>query len=469
MATSATQVPAHATTRVLLALAWPIVLARATQAVVGFADALMVAPLGEETLAAVTTGALDTFAFVMLPMGTVFIVQSFAAQFQGRGELAAVRRYAWYGLMIAALAGVLSAFAIPFIPAVVYALGYAPAVSEQMSTYLAIRVLSVGAVVGAEALGNWYGGLGNTRLAMVVGIATMITNIAGNYLLIEPRFGLPGYGAAGAAWASVGATFVGFGVAATAFALDLGTRGTRRPGPLGLRTSELYRVLRFGLPNGVNWFLEFSAFVVFINIVVGHLGTTVLAAMNVVLQINAISFMPAFGVASAGAILVGNAIGARRKDGVWPVVRRTMAVTCAWMVSIGAIYWLAPAQLIGLFRPRDVPAEELVAIGATMLALSAFWQLFDALGMTLSEALRAAGDTTFCMNARIVLAWFVFTPGAWIAVRVLEGGVYEIMGSVIGYLALLSLVLGLRFASGRWRNIDLLGAETRPLETGASS
>ncbi len=57
-----------ASARVLLALAWPIVLARATQAVVGFSDALMVAPLGEETLAAVTTGALDTFAFVMLPM-----------------------------------------------------------------------------------------------------------------------------------------------------------------------------------------------------------------------------------------------------------------------------------------------------------------------------------------------------------------------------------------------------------------
>ena len=39
-----------------------------------------------------------------------------------------------------------------------------------------------------------------------------------------------------------------------------------------------------------------------------------------------------------------------------------------------------------------------------MLALSALWQLFDATSMTLSEALRAAGDTTYCMNARIVLA-----------------------------------------------------------------
>ena len=80
-------------------------------------------------------------------------------------------------------------------------------------------------------------------------------------------------------------------------------------GRLGLNLQELWRVLRFGLPNGVNWFLEFAAFVLFINVVVAHLGTTVLAAFNVVMQINSISFMPAFGVSSAGAIFVGEATG----------------------------------------------------------------------------------------------------------------------------------------------------------------
>jgi MATE family multidrug resistance protein len=338
-------------------------------------------------------------------------------------------------------------------------LGYAPAVHEQMSDYVAIRLLSIAAVVGMEALGNWYGGLGNTRLAMVASIVTMVANIAGNHALIEPRFGLPGYGAVGAAWASTLASWLGFGVAAGAFALGIGCAQTRVHGRLGLRKDEFGRVIRFGLPNGVNWFLEFAAFALFINVVVGHLGTSALAAMNVVLQINSISFMPAFGVASAGAILIGTAIGARRPDQVWPIVRMTLAVTCTWMVSVGVVYWLAPAPLIGLFRPRDLPAENLIAIGATMLALSALWQLFDATAMTLSEALRAAGDTAWCMNARIVLAWFVFTPAAWVAVFVFGGGVNTMMGSVIGYVALLAFAFAFRFASGRWRQIDLLGSE----------
>jgi MATE family multidrug resistance protein len=62
--------------RPLLSLAWPMVLARATQSVIGFSDSLMVAPLGEAPLAAVTTGALNTLAIAILPMGIVFIVRA---------------------------------------------------------------------------------------------------------------------------------------------------------------------------------------------------------------------------------------------------------------------------------------------------------------------------------------------------------------------------------------------------------
>ena len=84
--------PAATLVRRLLALSWPVVVARATQSVIGFSDALLVSPLGEESLAAVTTGAFNTFCLVILPMGTSFILQSFAAQLRGRGDLVAVRR-----------------------------------------------------------------------------------------------------------------------------------------------------------------------------------------------------------------------------------------------------------------------------------------------------------------------------------------------------------------------------------------
>jgi MATE family multidrug resistance protein len=440
----------------LLNLAWPIVLARATQAVVGFSDALMTAPLGEKALAAVTTGSMDVLTFVMLPMGTMFILQSFASQLRGRGEFEAARRYAIHGLLLSCLAGLLALAALPLLPTVVGSIGLEPEVAAHMVKYMEIRMLGVTAIVGIEALGNWYGGLGNTRVAMMTGVAIMILNLLGNYSLILPRFGLPGYGVAGAAWASTLSSWVGFALVCVLFFCRYS-----QPAKSGASTApsrgELWRIVRFGLPSGVNWFLEFAAFIVFINVVVGHLGTTALAAFNVAFQINSISFMPAFGVASACAILCGEAIGQGQRERVWPLVKLTLWVTCGWMVSVGALYVTVPELLIELFRAEGGQADELMRLGAIMLAFCGVWQVFDAVGMTFTEALRAAGDTAWPMAARITLAWLLFTPLSWTAVLYFHGGVATVMLSIITYIAVLAGVLTYRFASGRWKTIELVG------------
>ena len=437
----------------VLRLAWPIVLARATQSVIGFTDALMVAPLGQESLAATTTGGLNAFAFIILPMGTVFIVQSFTAQLRGQGDLVAARRYAYYGLFIALVAALVAAVAAPFLPNALSHFGYAPRVHALMSQNASIRLFSVGGAVGTEALGNYYGGLGRTRPAMVAGVVAMVANVGLNWLLIEPHLGLPGYGVVGSASASVIATWLGFATIGLKFTRDGGGA------PVGLRTRELWRMLRFGLPNGVNWLLEFSAFTLFVNAGVGHLGTTELAAFNVVLQVNTMSFMPAFGIASAGAILVGENIGRRTLERVWPTVRTTGLVAASWMAFVSVWYLIAPALIVGWFQPRGVPNEALLRAGTTMLGVSVAWQLFDAAGLTLSEALRAAGDTFFCMVARVVLAWGAFVPAAFFLARSSSASAASMMLCLTGYIVLLAITFAARFGSGRWRHIDLVGVE----------
>ena len=440
--------------RALLTLAWPVVLSRSAQAVIGFSDALMTAPLGPDALAATTAGSLNALSIAILPMGVVFIVQSYAAQLWGKADLAGARRYGWYGLVVAAFTGVAFGAATPLIDPALAQLSYTPSVRALMSDYIAIRFLAMGAAVGMEAIGNWYGGIGNTRYHMFASVIAMVLNVAFNWVLIDGHLGAPALGVAGAAIASVISTWIAFAFLLVLFVRRVGVPH-RAATPLRLR--ELLRMLRFGLPNGLNWFFEFGAFMFFVNITAAELGTVTVAALLAVVQVNSVSFMPAFGLSSAGAILAGQAIGSDRKDLVPAILRRTLAATGTWQVTVGLFYLAIPGPIMGLFAPRDAGSElpEIVEVGALLLALSAAWQLFDAIGISVSEALRAAGDTAFCLWARLLVAWLLFVPGSWLAVNAWGGGAVAAILAIVAYLAVLAGVLGLRFRSGAWRRIQL--------------
>ena len=444
--------------RSLLRLAWPVIVSRSTQAVLGLGDAWMVAPLGEDAVAATTTGAFNAIAVLILPMGMAFIVASFASQLTGAGDAAGARRYGVYGLVLSGLTQVVCLAVLPVLGLLLSPFEYTPEVRALVLDYLWLRLLSGGAATGIEALANYYGGLGRTRLPMVLSLAAMVLDLAGNWMLIGGHWGAPAMGVAGAALSSSISVWVVFAVFLGIFLLE----GRAREGrllPRGLRVRELLRMLRFGVPSGLNWFLEFLAFHLFINMVVAGLGTAALAAFMVVMNVNSVAFMPAFAISSAGAILVGQCIGAGRKDDVVRVLRRTWGVMVSWQVGVSLVYLVVPLLVLRPFTREEAQDAAFLVLGARMLRLSTAWQLFDATGMAVAETLRAAGDTSFPLWTRVVLAWALFFPGAWVSVRVLGHGDVAAMLWVVLYLAALAAVLLWRFRSGAWRHITLVEPE----------
>ena len=317
--------------RTLLSLAWPIVVSRSSQVVVGVSDAVMVAHLGATALAATTTGAMNTFSLFILPMGVVFIVSSFSSQLFGMGDAAGARRYGWYGLGVAAVTQVVGVAAIP---AVALGLLDSPAdVRRLMADYLAIRLWSAARPSAWRRWPTTTAAWGNTRRPMVASVAAMVLNVARQLAAHRrpPRRSRP-WAWRGAALASSLSTWLAFAGLLAGFLLE--GRGLRPAAPLSLAAS-CGRMLRFGLPSGLNWFFEFFAFNFFVTVVVAGLGTTALAALMAVMQVNSVAFMPAFGLASAGAILVGQAIGAGRKDDVPGLVWLTFRVAAGWQGLVG--------------------------------------------------------------------------------------------------------------------------------------
>lgn len=220
---------------------------------------------------------------------------------------------------------------------------------------------------------------------------------------------------------------------------------------------EFGRMLRFGLPAGFNWFIEFAAFWFFTNVVLAGLGTTALAAVMAVFQLNSISFMPAFAIASAGAIFVGRALGANVPDDVPRTVRLTVLTAGTWQGLVALSYLVIPTFFMRTFLASDVDARVFIEVGVRVLIVSTCWQLFDAMSMVLAEALRAAGDTAFTFWARAIIAWGIFTPGSLISVRIFKLGEVAAAAWLVVYLACLSLVLYLRFRTGKWRTMNLTG------------
>ena len=442
--------PKPATLGTLLKLAGPIMISRASQTIVGLSDALLVAHLGAAALAATATGGLNSYTVLILPMGITYIVSSFASQLYGKGDLAGARRYGWYGLLVALATLGLSIISQPLIEPVLSLLSYEEDVHTLMAAYLRIRLLSAGAAVGIEALANYYGGLGRTWPGMIANLFAMIFNVLGNWLLVDGRYGFPALGVAGSAWASTIATTIGFLGFFLYFLLEAKPEARAK-----LQLKEFGRMLRFGLPSGVQWLFDFGAFVFFANVVVAGLGTAALAAMNSVININSVSFMPAFGLASAGAILVGQAIGAGQKGQVPGVVRLTAVSALVWQCGIGLICALFPAYLISFFAKGE-GGPEVAVIGERMLIISVAWQVFDAIANTVAESLRGAGDTVFPMVARIAIAWVVFVPGSYITVRFFGGTDVAATLWLVAYLAMLAGALFLRFQAGSWRRIELV-------------
>ena len=433
----------------LLGLAWPIVFSRLSQTVIGLSDALFVAPLGAPALAAVATGAFNAFTLLILPVGVMYMVSSFASQMYGAGDAPGARRFAWYGLAVAAATQVVCFVVIPWVGAVVAWLPYEESLRAQMTSFLSVRLLGGGAAVGIEALANYYAGLGRTRPGMVANLAAMALNVLGNWVFINGHWGAPALGVTGSALASALATTIAFAAFLTFFL------SKRVPGPLALQSREFLRLLRFGVPSGFNWLLEFLGFMFFVNVVVGGLGTVALAAMNAVLLVNTVSFMPAFGIASAGAIMVGQSIGAGHKEDVPQAVRVTLKTVVCWQVAVGLGSLVFPELLMRPFA-HGPDAAELTRVGVRMLLVSAAWQVFDATATTLAEALRAAGDTLFPTLARLFIAWGFFAPGAYFTVTYLGWTEVGATAWFVLYRAALAFVLSWRYRTGAWKRVELV-------------
>ena len=173
-----------------------------------------------------------------------------------------------------------------------------------------------------------------------------------------------------------------------------------------MHVRSFVRLVRLAAPAFIDRLLHSGAQLAFIRIV-AILGTTSLAAHNIALHVESLAFMPAVGISTAVAAIIGQAIGAQQTHIGELTVKRTMVFSTVLMLAIGLLFLLgapAGARLFGA-------TPEVVKMAGVALQISALELPFLAFAIILSASLRGAGDTTSPLYVTLV-SLIIFRLGA---------------------------------------------------------
>ena len=442
--------------RQVLALAVPLILSTGSWSIQSFINRMFLAWHSPDSLAAAMPAGMLNFAIISIFVNTAGYVSTFAAQYHGAGQDGKVGRVVWQAAAIALAGAAFNLLLIPLAPAFFRWVGHDGGV--QASEVALFRVLCLGAfpAVAAAALSGMLSGLGRTRAVMWVTLAGTGVNILGDYLLIFGHWGLPALGIAGAGWSSLIATTVQLGSYA---AIAWGGTFRRRFGMADWRPDRvvLWNLVKFGLPSGIQFFIDMAGFTAFI-LLVGRIGRNELAATNLAFNINTLAFMPMIGIGITVSVLVGQALGRNDPARARYSVRSAFDLTFAYMAVVAVLFFMLPRLFLAPFKAEADPASfaAIAAITAVLLRFVALYTLFDALNIIFSSAIKGAGDTKFVMYMIIALSVGILIVPSFVAIILLHASIYVCWGIASTYVAALGVAFYLRYRSGKWQGMRVI-------------
>ncbi len=444
--------------REVLRIGFPLILSQLSYTLQSFVDRLFLTWYSPEAVAGAVTGLFTVWALVGLFIGTGEYLTAFIGQYYGARRHERIGVALWQGIWFALAAGAVCVALVPLLPPVFALAGHAPLLQEYEVSYAGIFLGGSGAAVLMATLSTFFAGRGQTRVILIVNVLVTLVNVGLDWWWIFDQGPRAGYGVAGAAWATVVSQAVG---ALAYLALILRPAWRAQYGTLrGWRLEpELFRrLLRFGLPTGLQYSMEIAAFSIFL-LIVGRLGTAPLAATSLSFNLNGLVFMPMLGLGVGVSSLVARYLGAEQPEVAERVTWSAFKVSLVYMGMCGLLYLLLPRVLLAPFASGSVDPAAFAPIEDTavvLLRFVAFYSVFDMANVIFAAGLKGAGDTSYPLKLTVVLAWSVLLPPTWIGCVLLPGGLYVAWCAATVYVFLLGVLMHGRFRAGGWKGLRIV-------------
>ncbi len=434
----------------MLWLALPVLTEQLLNTFVGLFDTYLAGRISPAATSAIGLASyvdwLGGMLFMLVATGTTALV----SRYTGGGDQPQANRFANESLTLAALLGsgvAITMFALaPLLARYCHMTGDAFGMTVEYLRIDALGYIVSGITfVGCAALR----GVGNMRTPMLIFGVINVANVIASMTFVYGFGPCPALGVQGIVLGTITARVVGALLTTAVFVGGRSGLHLRRHELLPSRRNA-YRILRIGLPAGVDGAVMWSGHFLFLALIArlasDPLGQAYFAAHIVAVRVEAFSYLPAVAWSAATATMIGQALGAglpqraRRvgHEGVIQSVTLNLAV---------AIFFFFGAKTVFEVMSADALVRE---VGVGPFRYLALMQPFMVASIVYVGGLRGAGDTRFPLLISLVGTVLLRVPVGYVFGIMLNGG---LLGAWVGMFAdnlWRAAAAYARFVRGRW-------------------
>ena len=439
----------------LLRLAIPIVAANLLQTGYQITDAFWVGRLGADAVAAVSVSFPVTFLMIALGGGLAVAGATLTAQYAGARNQAMVDHVAAQTMiMVIGVSIVLGGIGIALAPVILKLIGVAPGVFADALGFMRVSFIGLIFVFSFAMFQALMRGVGRAVAPLFIVLGTVVLNFALDPFFIFGWGPLPAAGVMGAAIATV--TTQGLATLAALVLLWRGTYGIRITVPdLKPDLAYIKRAFLLGFPASIELSARALGLIV-MSFLVAAFGTVTLAAYGIGSNVLMVVTIPAMGLSTAAASLVGRSIGAGEVERAARITRLAAGLGFLVLTAVGVAAMMFAPAIVGFFVHGDPPV---VREGAAFVRTSALAWGFIALLLTVVSTFRAAGNMLAAMVLALVSQWVLQFPLAYVLSRPQVLGTAGLWWSFPVTNVITAVVAGGWYLRGGWKVTRLTGAK----------
>lgn len=400
----------------ILRLALPIVIQNLFSAAISSADIIMLNSVGQSSISAVSLAVQYSNILYMVYYGLGTGATMLCAQYWGKGDLKAIEKVEGIALRFAVGISLLFALPAAMFPELMMTVFTSDRELIEIGTsYLRIISISYLCWGFSEVYLSILRSVERVKISTALNVGALLINICLNAVFIYGLFGAPRLGATGVAIATSISRVIQL---IACFCVSHVSKDVRlRPLVMFQKSGVLMKdFLRLSLPalaNDIVWSVGFSTY----SVIMGHMGTDVVAANSVVVVVRNFGTVLCYSVASASGIFLGKEIGANEMETADADAGRAMKLT----VAAGALGGLLVAAAIPLVLGYASLSETAMGYLRTMLWINTYYIMGTAVNTTLiAGVFRAGGDSRFGLICDIIDMWCYAVPLGFIAAFALK-------------------------------------------------